>query len=301
MIPIFSSKNYSIPLPEQHLFPIQKYALVEDQLCYEGLIHPKQIQSAPFIQADEVLAVHSPTYWSKINSLSWTDKEIRKIGFPSSAALRDRSLASAGGTWAAAKAALTSKLALNLAGGTHHAFYDFGEGYCVLNDLAIAARNLLKQQLVKKVMIVDLDVHQGNGTAALFPPNQSEVFTFSMHAKDNYPYHKQISTRDFHLNANIKDDEYLSLLNTELELQLANFKPDIIFYQAGVDALSGDLLGKLNLSLEGLRQRDKMVIHTAADNQIPLVIVMGGGYHKSLSTLVSAHAQTYRTALERYS
>lgn len=299
MIYLSSSQRYPIPLPEDHVFPMDKYALVQEQLLYEGLIHPEQIICAPLIGEAEVLSTHSKDYWRRIKDCSFTEQEIRKIGFPASESLRDRSLSSAGGTLLSARNALKYGIGINLAGGTHHAFKSYGEGYCVLNDMAIAASCLLDENVIKKVLIVDLDVHQGNGTASIFKDND-QVFTFSMHCKDNYPMRKEISDLDVELPAYVEDAQYLALLYSVLPALIEKINPDIIFYQSGVDVLENDRLGKLKLSIEGVRLRDHFVFGTAKKYQVPIVSVMGGGYHTSLKYLVEAHTQTVRQAFYHF-
>lgn len=300
MIYFTSSEKYTIPLPENHTFPMDKYALVQEQLLYEGLISPQQILQAPLLREEEALTVHTPEYWQKIRDCAFTEKDSRKIGFPNSTELRDRSLSSAGGTLLCARNALKYGIALNLAGGTHHAFAERGEGYCVLNDMAIAAACVLSEPGVKKVLIVDLDVHQGNGTAAIFREDP-RVFTFSMHCKDNYPMRKETSDLDIALAAGCTDTEYLKILYSTLPELILRVKPDLIFYQAGVDVLENDRLGKLSLSYQGCGLRDEFVFSQAKAAGIPIVSVMGGGYHTTLPGLVQAHTQTFRKALHIYS
>jgi acetoin utilization deacetylase AcuC-like enzyme len=284
-----------IPLPENHPFPMDKYGLVQAQLLYEGIIQPEQIISSPLAREEEVRTTHSPEYWQRIQDCSFSDKEIRKIGFPATSALRDRSLSSAGGTLLSARNALQYGIGINLAGGTHHAFTTHGEGYCVLNDIAIAATCLLAENQIRKALVVDLDVHQGNGTASIFHQDD-RVFTFSIHCKDNYPMRKEVSDLDIELPAFTGDAAYLQSLYSALPEIIRTVHPDIIFYQSGVDVLGNDRLGKFNLSFEGLQARDRFVFGTAFHAQIPIVSVMGGGYHTSFNTLVAAHTETIKQA-----
>lgn len=299
MIYLTSSEDYIIPLPENHPFPMNKYGLVQEQLFYEGLVLPEQIIPAPLLSEDQALTIHSFEYWKRIRDNCFSEKEIRKIGFPASTALRDRSLSSAGGTLLSARNALQYGIGINLAGGTHHAFKSHGEGYCVLNDIAIAAACLLAENQVRKVLIIDLDVHQGNGTASIFQQDD-RVFTFSLHCKDNYPLRKETSDLDVELPAFTGDASYLSILYTLLPDIIHSVKPDIIFYQSGVDVLEDDRLGKFNLTFEGLQMRDRFVFSTAHLSQIPIVSVMGGGYHSSLSMLIVAHTETIKQAFYYY-
>lgn len=278
---------------------MDKYALVQEQLLYEGIITANQIIPAPLIGEAEILSTHSKEYWARIKDCSFSEKEVRKIGFPASEALRDRSLSSAGGTLLSARNALKQGIGINLAGGTHHAFRSYGEGYCVLNDMAIAASCLLEENIIGKVLIVDLDVHQGNGSAAIFKDN-NRVYTFSMHCKDNYPMRKEISDLDIELPAHTEDIQYLSILYSLLPALVEKVNPDIIFYQSGVDVLENDRLGKLKLSMEGVRLRDHFVFGTAKKYQVPIVSVMGGGYHTSLRSLVEAHTETVKQAFYHF-
>lgn len=295
MIRLTSSELYPIPLPEGHTFPMEKYSLVRQQLEYEGLIVPEQIIHSPLLEEAAVLTTHSAEYWRRIRDCGFDEKEIRKIGFPATEALRDRSLSSAKGTLISARNALQYGVGINLAGGTHHAYREYGEGYCVLNDLAIAAHCLLEENAVRRILIVDLDVHQGNGTAALFR-NNDRVFTFSMHGKDNYPLKKEKSDRDIELPTGTGDSVYLALLRQHLPELIQTHRPDILFYQSGVDVLENDRLGKLSLTPEGCKERDYYVFHTARTLDLPIVSVMGGGYHTSLQSLIQAHTETVRQA-----
>lgn len=299
MIFVHSSEKYSIPLPENHSFPMDKYSLVQEQLMYEGVITRDQIIHSSLIGESEVLTTHSQEYWNRIRDCAFSEQEVRKIGFPASEALRDRSLSSAGGTLQAARQALQSGIGINLAGGTHHAFKSFGEGYCVLNDIAIAASCLLAENQIRKALVIDLDVHQGNGTAALFQED-SRVFTCSIHCQDNYPVRKERSDLDIALPAHTGDIQYLSILYSVIPELIKTVNPDILFYQSGVDILENDRLGKLKMSAEGVRQRDRFIFGIAQKYQIPIVSVMGGGYHPSLRILVEAHTETIRQAFYHF-
>ncbi|MCB9235752.1 MAG: histone deacetylase [Bacteroidia bacterium] len=299
MIRLSTSEKYRIELPEGHKFPMQKYELIRQQLEYEGAIKPEQVFHPEFITDEVIELAHCPLYWARAKQNQLSDREIRRIGFPRSEVLVQRSLSSASGTVQCARNALEDGCGINLAGGTHHAFFDKGEGFCLLNDVAIAARWLLAQKLVKKVLVVDLDVHQGNGTASIFAADPA-VFTFSMHCKDNYPYQKEVSDLDVEIPAFTDDVTYLDLLHQYLPRLYEEINPDIVFYVAGVDVLQTDRLGRLNLSLQGCRERDKWVISQAKIRRIPLVIVMGGGYSPLLNTVVKAHCNTFKLGLEIY-
>lgn len=295
MVFIAWAPEYQHPLPEGHRFPMEKYALIPEQLLFEGSITKEQLFRPEPLTNDDVLRVHERWYWEALRNLSLSEREMRKTGFPLSEALVNREILIAGGTWQAARLALEHGVALNVAGGTHHAFRDRGEGFCLLNDIALATELLLHNRLAKKVLVVDLDVHQGNGTAAIFS-GRDDVFTFSMHGKKNYPHHKEQSHLDVELDDHTGDDAYLNLLGEILPNLIHGQKPDFIFFQSGVDVLAGDKLGRLSLSMQGCRQRDQMVMEQAAKHQIPLVAVMGGGYSPRVADVVEAHTNTFRTA-----
>jgi acetoin utilization deacetylase AcuC-like enzyme len=225
--------------------------------------------------------------------------EIRKTGFPLSQALVLREKVIMQGTIDASLCALQDGIAFNIAGGTHHAFTDRGEGFCLLNDIAIAANYLLKMNLVQQILVVDLDVHQGNGTAQIFD-NEPKVFTFSMHGKKNYPLRKEQSDLDIELEDFIDDDTYLKLLQEHLHYLMGRVKPNFIFYQAGVDVLAEDKLGRLSLTLEGCKSRDKIVLDLCKLHGVPLAVTMGGGYAPNINTIVNAHVNTFRLATDLY-
>lgn len=299
MLRIAYSEAFPIPLPEGHKFPFRKYELVRQQLEYEGAIGKRNLFKPEFVDDEVILLTHSSNWWARAKAQSLDPKEYRRIGFPNVPELVSRSWSSASGTVQAALFALEDGASMNLAGGTHHAFKDRGEGFCLLNDIAIAANYLLDQGLVKKVLVVDLDVHQGNGTATLFQ-DDPRVFTFSMHCVDNYPYRKEKSDLDVELVAFSDDARYLDELGKHIPRLFDEFGPDIVFYQAGVDILDTDRLGKLNVSRQGCRERDLMVISNARKRNLPLVTVMGGGYSERYSTIVNAHCETYKLVLELY-
>lgn len=300
MVFIAWAPEYQHPLPEGHRFPMEKYALIPEQLLFEGSITKEQLFRPEPLTNDDVLRVHDRAYWEALRTLTLPERAMRKTGFPLSQALVDREILIAGGTWKAATLALEHGVALNVAGGTHHAFRDRGEGFCLLNDIALATELLLFNKLAKKVLVVDLDVHQGNGTAALFG-GRSDVFTFSMHGKKNYPHHKEKSHLDIELDDGTSDNAYLGILGEVLPGLIAQEQPDFLFFQSGVDVLAGDKLGRLGLSMQGCKQRDQMVMELAAKHQIPLVAVMGGGYSPRVADVVEAHANTFRTACHIWS
>ena len=291
------SDRYLIPLIPTHPFPMQKYRLVRDRLLEENSITHWHLIEPNLASDEDILLVHANDYWLRCKNGNLTPAEIRRIGFPWSERLVQRSQASVQGTIIAAKNALRDGIASNLAGGTHHAFPDHGEGYCVLNDIASATRVLQREGLAKKIAVIDCDVHQGNGTAAIFF-NDENVFTFSMHGENNFPLRKEKSTIDVNLPEGIGDDEYLNLLHSYLPKILNDFKPDFVFYQAGVDPHERDRLGKLKLTLDGLKLRDEFVIQSCRERNIPVVTTMGGGYGKDISDTVEAHCNTVRVALQ---
>lgn len=299
MLRLSYSERHPIPLPAGHKFPIEKYKLVREQLEYLGIIRKEQLFAPEFIDDDVVCLTHDRAWWARAKAQALDAREYRRIGFPNCAELVSRSISSASGTLQSALHALEDGAGMNLAGGTHHAFFDRGEGFCLLNDMAIAANFLLHRGLVQRVLIVDLDVHQGNGTAALFR-DDPRVFTFSMHCRDNYPLQKEQSDLDVELPAYTGDEAYLAELRRHLPRLMEEHRPDIVFYQSGVDVLATDRLGKLGLSREGCRARDHWVISQARRLGLPLVLVMGGGYSDHLATIVNAHSATYQLVLELY-
>lgn len=299
MIKLAFSDKYIYELPEGHRFPIAKYVLVKEQLLYRGEVEPEQLLDPGLCPPELITRVHSNAYWQKLESLNLSPKEARKIGIPLTSLSLQRAQNSVAGTVAATTEAYRSGVGINIGGGTHHAYAGHGEGFCILNDLAIAARYLLDKGQTSKVLIVDLDVHQGNGTAAIFQ-QEERVFTFSIHGQDNYPLYKEQSDLDIALPSGTGDREYLRILEARLPDLISNLKPDFIFYQAGVDVLETDKLGKLSLSKEGCLQRDLLVIQHCKDHDIPLVITMGGGYSQRLADVVDAHARTFTAALQAY-
>ncbi len=290
---------YSHPLPDNHRFPMSKYELLPQQLLYEGTIQPENIFAPNPIEALRILAIHDKEYWRRLNSLELDKQEIRRTGFPLSRRLIDREITIMNGTLLCADFALKYGVAMNIAGGTHHAFTNKGEGFCLLNDIAIASRYLLDEGFAKKILIVDLDVHQGNGTAQIFQ-KESRVFTFSMHGGKNYPIHKEKGDLDVELEDGIQDREYLIFLERHLNQIMERFNPDFIFFQSGVDILKSDKLGRLGISAIGCKQRDKIVLEIAHKADIPIVASMGGGYSEDINIIVEAHANTYRLAQEIY-
>ncbi len=286
---------YDHPLPEKHRFPMEKYTLLPKQLLHEGTLTEENLFKPEKVSQETAVLTHSEGYWNKLTGLSLTVKELRKIGFPQSKALIDRERTLVGGSVACVKYALKYQCAMNIAGGTHHAFSDRGEGFCLMNDLAVAANYLLHYHPIKTILIIDLDVHQGNGTAAIFR-DDPRVFTFSMHGGHNYPFFKEQSDCDVPLEKGTQDARYHYLLKKHLDEILQDFQPDFILYQSGVDVIESDKLGQLSLSLSGCKTRDKIVLSTAKELQVPIVAAMGGSYSPEIRDIIEAHANTYRLA-----
>lgn len=299
MLKIAWSEIYAHPLPDGHRFPMEKYNLLPEQLHFEGTVSDENFFKPVPLSDELILLTHDADYLCNLQEQKLSYKEIRAMGFPLSEALVQREITIMHGTLEAARFAKQFGIAMNIAGGTHHAFRHRGEGFCLLNDLAIAANVLIREQLAKQILIIDLDVHQGNGTASIFE-NTASVFTFSMHGANNYPLHKEYSDLDIPLPDGIEDKAYLQILDENLKTVFYNFQPDFIFYQSGVDVLKSDKLGKLGLSIEGCKQRDRMVLELAKLNQIPLVAAMGGGYSERIADIVEAHSNTFRLAQALY-
>lgn len=299
MFKIAWSPIYHHPLPDGHKFPMEKYSLLPEQLLYEGTVEEASFFAPDPVSEEDLLRVHDSGYWNRLLNLQLTPSEQRRSGFPHSNQLIERERCIMQGTLQSALYALKYGAAANIAGGTHHAYTNRAEGFCLLNDMAIAAHYLLHHQLVKRVLIVDLDVHQGNGSAEIFR-DEPAVFTFSMHGRDNYPLHKEKSDLDVELPKGAADDVYLKLLRHHLPRLIDHFEPEFIFYQCGVDVLASDKLGHLDLTIQGCRERDREVIMTCQRHNLPLAISMGGGYSKRIADIIEAHANTYRLIREIY-
>lgn len=291
---------YIHPLPEGHRFPMLKYELIPGQLLHEGLISPDHIHSPGTVDESIILLTHQKDYWERLRDQKLSPAEIRRSGFPMSETLVERELRITQGTIDGSISALKHGIAFNVAGGTHHAGSNWAEGFCLLNDQAIAANYLLSLKLVQRILIIDLDVHQGNGTAEIFQ-NEKRVFTFSMHAEKNFPFRKESSDLDVGLMDHTEDEHYLELLKTNLAQIIAQHEPDFIFYLSGVDILATDKLGKLSISKSGCKMRDEIVLKTCKKLNIPVQVSMGGGYSPKLSDIVDAHCNTFRIALDLYS
>jgi acetoin utilization deacetylase AcuC-like enzyme len=287
----WSSARFTVPLPDGHRFPIAKYQRIRDTVVARGILAPAGVEEPDRVERWALGLVHTPAYVESIIDGTLAPQEVRRLGFPWSDQLRERSLRTVQGTVDAAFDALTDGAGLNLAGGTHHAFAGHGEGFCVFNDVAVAVRVLQRDGRVRRVAIIDLDVHQGNGTASIFA-GDPDVFTFSMHGAKNFPFRKERSTLDVELDDLTRDPAYCSLLTLHLDRVLDEANPDIAFYLAGADPYVDDRFGRLALSFEGLRVRDRLVFAQCRRRSIPVVVTLAGGYARSLEDVVTIHATT---------
>jgi len=290
---------YRYPVPEGHRFPMEKYELLPLQLLREGIVARKDFFIPGLADISCIYAAHDRDYADRFIGGKLSAQEIRRIGFEQTPLLAERELRLVSGTLEGALKAKGRGIAFNIAGGTHHACWDHGEGFCMINDQAVAARYLLDHREARKILIIDLDVHQGNGTADIFR-NEGRVFTFSMHGKHNYPFRKEQSDLDIPLEDGTGDSVYLKLLQDILPKLIDGERPDFIFYQAGVDILYTDKMGRMSCTLNGCRDRDELVLYTAFKHGIPLQCSMGGGYSAEIKTIIEAHANTYRVAGEIY-
>ena len=293
---IFYTDVFELPLPDGHRFPMSKYRLLRERINSSAIrsqIHLLVPQASP---DDELSLVHDREYIRKLETGDLADVEERRIGFPWSKKMLERSRRSTGASVDAGFAAMADRVSVNLSGGTHHAFADCGQGYCVFNDTCVAARVLQQRGLVKNVAIVDLDVHQGNGTAAICQGDQS-IFTLSIHCDKNYPFRKTDSDLDYALPVGCEDGEYLDVLDSALAELSNRFKPELVFYVSGADPYSGDRLGQLSLSKQGLLQRDQRFFEWCAENHLPTVVTMGGGYSPDIQDIVDIHFETVFQAL----
>lgn len=295
MLKIAFHPIYKHPLPEGHRFPMLKYDLLPKQLLHEGTCEASNFFEPEIPNDKYIVSVHDPEYFYDLLNIKIPHKEARKIGFPLTEDLVERERIIADGTMKACEFALEYGIAMNIAGGTHHAYTNRGEAFCMLNDQAIGARYLQAKKLAHKILIVDLDVHQGNGTAEIFQ-NDTSVFTFSMHGAANYPFKKEQSDLDIGLKKGTTDTEYLSILKNTLPKLIQQERPDFIFYLCGVDILATDKLGTLGLTVAGCKERDAFVLETCHQLKIPVQCSMGGGYSTDIKTIVDAHANTFRMA-----
>jgi acetoin utilization deacetylase AcuC-like enzyme len=302
----FYSDHFVLPLPEDHKFPMAKYSGLRERIVAGGIIAPADLHEAPAASIDELRLVHDADYVTAVVNGTLARDIQRRIGFPWSPEMVERSRRSVGATIAAARVALDDGVCANLAGGTHHAFADRGEGFCVFNDVAVAARVLQRdpatrpgspraRRPVRRIAVVDLDVHQGNGTASIFKDDPL-VFTFSMHGDKNFPFKKEASDLDVALPDGTGDDEYLAALRIHLDDVLNRHRPDFVFYLAGADPYEGDRLGRLKMTIDGLRRRDEMVLRACASAGLPVAISMSGGYANDIDAIVTIHTNTIQTA-----
>lgn len=295
---VFYTPRYYADIGQGHIFPIRKFELVRDRLLAEGTLRPAELVEPAPATLEDVLLVHTHDYVSRLCNGQLTPKEIRRLGLPWSESLVRRSFYATGGTIAAAHTALETGYCSNLAGGTHHSFADRGEGFCVLNDVAIAIRALRARNLLQRAAIVDCDVHQGNGTATIFN-GDPDTFTFSMHGANNYPLFKAQSSLDVELPDGTSDEEYLESLAQHLP-DVFSHEPELVFYLAGADPFAGDKLGRLMVSIDGLRERDAYVLRECYDREVPVVTVMSGGYGKDINDTIEIHCNTIRMVKELF-
>jgi acetoin utilization deacetylase AcuC-like enzyme len=294
-VKVFYSDHFVLPLPEGHRFPMAKYSMLRERVAADGICGPGELRTPRAVTDEEILRAHAPGYLECVVSGSLTDKEIRRIGFPWSEWMVERSRRASGGTLGACLAALEEGFSANLAGGTHHAFSDRGEGYCVFNDSAIAARAVQAAGLAARVVVIDTDVHQGNGTAEILR-GDATVFTFSIHGAKNFPFHKEQSDLDAPLPDGADDSEFLTTLESGLETTLEAADADLVIYLAGADPFEGDRLGRLSVTKAGLAERDRLVLEACRDRGIPVAVSMAGGYARNVEDTVDVHFQSIKRA-----
>ena len=299
MLKVAFSPIFLYQVPEKHRFPMQKYRLIPERLVEEGTLSEDNFFAPSKVSEQEILTTHTAEYWDKLKTQTLSRKEARAIGFEMTPELVERGRYIAHATYECALYAKQYGVSLNVAGGTHHSFADHGEGFCVFNDVCIASNLLLSRGEANRILIVDLDVHQGNGNASIMT-NEPRVFVFSMHGEKNYPFRKPPSDLDIDLPNETDDETYLNILKQTLPRLIAEHNPDLIFYQSAVDVLATDKLGKLSLTLEGCKQRDEFVLSQAKAHNIPIAIVMGGGYSEEVEQVVEAHCNTFRLAKQLF-
>jgi acetoin utilization deacetylase AcuC-like enzyme len=295
----FYSDDTPINLPEGHRFPAEKYHRLRQRILEEGLLSAERIIPAEPATDEQLLLVHDPDYLQRLVSGQLSDKELRRLGFPWSPELVERARRSTGATVAAARVALEKGVSANLAGGTHHAHPGFGAGFCTFNDVAVAARVLQQETQAYRILILDCDVHQGDGTARIFQ-DDPDVYTFSIHGGSNYPFNKAVSDLDIALPDGVQDDDYLAALEDGIRQSLDQFEPEVVFYLAGADPYFGDTFGRMGLTKAGLSRRDRLVLETCRYAGLPVVISMAGGYARDIDDIVDIHMETLRIAIEIY-
>ena len=299
MLKIAYSKIYNHPLKENHRFPMIKYDLIPEQLVMENSCTENNFFEPGIVSNENILLTHDYKYYNRLQNMDLDKREIRAIGFPMSEELIKREKKIVQGTIECSLNAIKFGIAMNVAGGTHHAFTNRAEAFCILNDQAIASNFLIKNNYCEKILILDLDVHQGNGTAEIFRDND-KVFTVSFHGQKNYPFKKEKSDYDYGFNDGTNDKEYLNKIKYEIPRLINIFEPDFIFYLSGVDIIENDKLGRLSVSINGCKERDKFILNYCKINKIPVQVSMGGGYSPTLKDIVEAHANTFRLAQEIY-
>jgi acetoin utilization deacetylase AcuC-like enzyme len=297
---IFYTDTFTIPLPENHSFPIAKYSLLREKISLAQLVSPENLQIPGPVTVEDMLRGHDPEYIQRLQNGELTPKEIRRVGLPWSQEVVRRARRSAGATIEACRASLIEGVAVNLSGGTHHAFRDQGQGYCWLNDSVIASRKLQAEGVVKNVLVIDCDVHQGNGTAAILK-NDPTIYTFSIHGKNNFPYHKEKSDLDIALDDNTGDAVYLDALEKGIIRTLEDTRADLAIYLAGADPYKDDRFGRLSLTKKGLAARDRMVFDYCEKAGLPVAVTMAGGYSRQVQDTVDIHFQTVVAAVELWS
>jgi acetoin utilization deacetylase AcuC-like enzyme len=291
----FYSDTFVLPLPEGHRFPMAKYARLRERLLECAVVQPADLREAPAAGWDDLRLVHTGSYVDAVASGTLSPEIERRIGFPWSAHMVERARRSVGATIAATTTAIVDGCAANLAGGTHHAFADHGEGYCVFNDVAVAARVLQRDRALRRILVIDCDVHQGNGTAAIFA-GDDDVFTVSLHGAKNFPFRKETSDLDVEFEDGTTDEPYLTVLAHTLTDVMVRHPPEFVFYLAGADPYEGDRLGRLKLTIDGLRRRDELVLSRCQQARVPVVITMSGGYAADVDAIVEIHTNTIRAA-----
>jgi acetoin utilization deacetylase AcuC-like enzyme len=296
-VKVFYSDHFVLPLPEGHRFPMAKYTMLRERVAADGICGPGELRTPRAVTEEEILRAHAPHYLQRVVSGGLTDKEVRRIGFPWSKRMVERSRRASGGTLGACLAALGEGFAANLAGGTHHAFSDRGEGYCVFNDSAIATRAVQSAGLAERIVVIDTDVHQGNGTARILRGDPS-VFTFSIHGAKNFPFNKEESDLDAPLPDGAGDPEFLAALERNLEKALDAADADLAIYLAGADPFEGDRLGRLSVTKRGLAEQDRMVLETCRDRGIPVAVTMAGGYARDVEDTVDVHFHSIKRAAD---
>ena len=299
MLKIANDSLYNHPLKENHRFPMIKYELIPEQLLIENTCNENNFFNPGDVEDDVILLTHESNYYDKLIYQKLEKKEIRAIGFPMSQELIQREKKIVQGTVECAVNSIKYGISMNIAGGTHHAFTNRAEAFCILNDQAIGANFLIQNNYCEKILILDLDVHQGNGTAEIFRENKN-VFTVSFHGEKNYPFRKEISDFDYGFRDGTSDREYLDKIKYEVPRLIENFEPDFIFYLSGVDIIENDKLGRLSVSIKGCKERDRFVLNYCKTNKIPIQVSMGGGYSPILKDIVEAHSNTFRLAQEIY-